>query len=215
MKRGFLKAVAFSLCVTLLTGILPLGIVRDSILLLSAKAESSGQARDFSDILEQAAELVEQEAEITSGEWRYVPLQKESWAVITGYQGTADEEISVPALLDGLDVVGLMDGVFGTMKGIRQVNLPVNILAMGKNAFPAGTTVRASSGVYAQTWARKNGHAFSNASSLDFVSGVVDLSGIAAENFSRVSAEEVWLRSLEARQLAVGSLFFLPDPGNL
>ena len=215
MKRGILKVVAFTLCVTILTGILPLGIVRDSILLMGARAESSGQRQDYSEILDQAAELIGQEAESTSGDWRYVRLQKESWAVITGYDGTVQEEISVPAVLDGLDVVGLTDGVFGTMKGIRQVNLPVNVLAMGKNALPAGATVRANSGVYAQTWARKNGHAFSNASSMDFVTGVVDLSGIAEENFVRISAEEVWLRSLEARQIAVGTLFFLPDPGNL
>ena len=43
---------------------------------------------------------------------------------------------------------------------------------------------------------------------------VIDLSDVRGENFVRVSANEVWLRSLEASRLAIGSRFFLMDPGN-
>ena len=42
----------------------------------------------------------------------------------------------------------------------------------------------------------------------------MDLTGVLSENFYRVSEHEIWFRPLEARQLTVGSRFFLLDPDN-
>ena len=146
--------------------------------------------------------------------WRYVALPEENQAVVTGYDGPDAEALDVPSTLDDLDVVGLTAGALSGVQGLRQVTLPLQVLAIGANALPRGAVVRSNSGVYVQTWAQRNGYAFSTSSSYDFVRGVVDLTGTLPEHFVRVSSEEIWLRPLEAAQVSVGTRFFLLDPGS-
>ena len=233
MKRALLKTIAFLLCLTFLTGIFPADQISNILPLNSVLAEASTEtqlqaleeqadataetvdaALRKEDLLSRAESVLEEEGERISGAWRYAVLREESWAVITGYDGDDTQEIEVPAFLDGFDVVALADGALSDLKNLRQVTLPINILAMGKNALPDGSVVRANHGLYAETLARKTGHAFVSASEYDFVSGVVDLTGVLSENFYRVSEHEIWFRPLEARQLTVGSRFFLLDPDN-
>lgn len=165
-------------------------------------------------LLGQAESLLAGGGERKSGDWRYVWIEETNLAVITGYDGPAAEEIHIPALLDDADVVGLRSGTLAHLAGLRRVGVPINLLAIGQDALPTGAAVLANSGVYAQTWARRSGHAFISASGYDFCSGVVDLTGMRPENFNRVSANEIWLRALEAGQISVGTRFFLLDPVN-
>ncbi len=180
------------------------------LILAQAKAEQAVIVDDFDGLLPLAAEIQRDGGGSASGDWIYVPF--DSLAVIIGYTGT-DTSITVPDQVNGLDVIGLTDGVFSGLR-VVSVMIPGNVMAMGSSALPVGAAVKGYNGTYAQTWARRNGHAFENASRFDFRTGVVDMTGIRSENFVRVSAEEIWLRDLEAKRLAEGKRFFLLDENN-
>ncbi|MBQ9288624.1 MAG: leucine-rich repeat protein [Clostridia bacterium] len=217
MKRSMLKVIALALCLTLLAPVLPLEAVGAGFLQVRALASSlfPSASQQSADLLSQAEALEKEGKESVSGVWRYVALLEENQAVVTGYDGPDAEALDVPSTLDDLDVVGLTAGALSGVQGLRQVTLPLQILAIGANALPRGAVVRSNSGVYVQKWAQRNGYAFSSSSSYDFVRGVVDLTGTLPEHFVRVSSEEIWLRPLEAAQVSVGTRFFLLDPGNL
>ena len=217
MKRSILKVIALALCLTLLAPVLPLDAVGAGFLQVRALASSlfPSASQQSADLLSQADALEKEGKETVSGVWRYVVLPEGNQAVVTGYDGPDAETLDVPSILDDLDVVGLTAGALSGVQGLRQVTLPLQILAIGANALPRGAVVRSNSGVYVQTWAQRNGYAFSSSSSYDFVRGVVDLTGTLPEHFVRVSSEEIWLRPLEAAQVSVGTRFFLLDPGNL
>ena len=217
MKRTFRTVTALMLVLSLLLGLAPAETI--GALASSALAETSIQEAttpsELSGALTEARDLMAGGGSRASGYWQYVVLSQSNYAVITGYTGSLTSSLKMPDLLDGYDVVGVLSEALYSLRGLRDIEIPGNILTMGAKALPVGCTVKATSGSYAQAWAKKNGHAFSTTSAYQFVPGVVDFTGIREENFNRVDANEVWLRSLEALRLSAGSLFFLLDPANM
>ena len=213
MKRFGKVLVAVILCLSMVLGILPVQLIGEDVakaaemLNAPAVAEVSG----FQELLEQ----LEGGERRSAGEWQYVLFAKGRYAIITGHLDPSVTETEVPDQLGGADVVGIADGSFAGHDALSSVTIPGNVFAMGKNAIPSGVAVCAVNASYAQTWARKNGHAFRNTSRFELRPGVVDLSGTRAENFIRVSAQEMKLRELEAKRLMTGTRFFLLDPSNL
>ena len=134
--------------------------------------------------------------------------------VITGHTDLNVTSVEVPDLVDGLDVVGITDNALTGHSRLTAVAIPGNVFAIGPNALQRGAAVKAANAAYAQTWARKNGHAFENISQFEFRAGVIDFAGIRPENFVRISEKEIMLRTLEAKRIAVGKRFFLLDERN-
>lgn len=131
------------------------------------------------------------------GLWRYVIDPENGYAVVTGYNGTA-EKLEIPDMFGDADTVAVAAGALKSVKGLSEITVPGNVLAIGNGAFPPGAVIVSNNASYAQTWARLNAHPFSRVFDMDFRTGVVDFTGIREENFNRVSEKEVWLRALEA-----------------
>lgn len=161
-----------------------------------------------------ALKAAETYAAADDGEWQYVVLPEENFAVITGHRDQGDGQLDIPAVLGGADVVAVLDGAFGGHDALCSVTMTGNIYYAGENAIPSGVTVRGYRGSYAEKWAADHRHAFENLSKLDFVDGVVDCSDIDPENFVRHDEKRIDLRALEACRLKAGSVFFLLDPLN-
>ena len=213
MKR-MLRVLAGILVFCMMVNALPMEVMGGMIREASAQAEAERAVTvsDFDGLLAPAEEIREQGKEGSDGVWRYAAFG--GYAVITGHDDMAVSEADVPDQVNGLDVVGIANDAFAGHTGLNRVGIPGNVFAMGKRALPRGTTVSAMNGSYAQRWARQNGYAFENASRYEFREGVIDFTGIRQENFIRVSAEEIRLRELEAKRLAVGKRFFLIDESN-
>lgn len=213
MKR-MLRVLAGILVFCMMVNALPMEVMGGMIREASAQAEAERAVTvsDFDGLLASAEEIREQGKEGSDGVWRYAAFG--GYAVITGHDDTAVSEADVPDQVNGLDVVGIASDAFAGHTGLNRVGIPGNVFAMGKRALPQGTTVSAMNGSYAQRWARQNGYAFENASRYEFREGVIDFTGIRQENFIRVSAEEIRMRELEAKRLAVGKRFFLIDESN-
>lgn len=217
MRKLLKTVVAILLIVTLSMNIVPTELLGSLIAYAEEKSEVSraleANCEDISQLPGLAAGLVAEGLEQTQDGWRFVVLQAQHYAIITGYDG-AEPELEAPELLGGADTVAIATGALTGLSGLKKITLPGNVLAIGENAFPRGTVLAGANASYAQKWAGQHGHAFANISELNFCSGVVDFTGIRPENFKRVSANEVWLRALEAKRLAIGTRFFLLDPNN-
>ena len=215
MKKHLKKWVAVLLLVSLFAGLLPedLGMLIATSRAAAAQA-ATVEAAGFSAYPELAEQLAEQGAALSFGGWRYVRIPETDFAAVIGYEGEAAARLDMPDLLDGLDVVAIAPNALSTMKTLEVLSVPGNVRAIGRGALPRGAAVRALHASFALDWAARNGHACIDASEYDFCTGVVDLSDVRPENFVRISAQEVWLRGLEASRLAVGKRFFLIDPAN-
>ncbi len=211
------SAVSVLLVLTMALGLVPEGL--SSLIQTKVFAEtqvySAVDQSDMQSVLTDAEKAVREGLDLTDGSWRYIVLPSNGWVVITGYTGIAPGVLTVPDQLEGYDVVGIAESALLGNDTAQTVEIPGNVMAMGKDALPSGCVVSALSGSYAQDWAKRNRHAFQSASEMDFCTGVIDLSDVRTENFIRVSATEVRLRELEARRLAENKLFFLADPNNL
>ncbi|MBR3764110.1 MAG: leucine-rich repeat protein [Clostridia bacterium] len=144
-----------------------------------------------------------------SGEWRYALRTGDGYAVITGYDGQSATP-SVPARLDGHDVVGMADGVFS--RAVEEVTLHGNILRMEGDPFcGAQPVIRALNGTYALWWAEQHGLPWLNTSTGVFVPDVVDFSDAPSGRVRRRGDTYVQLGQLEALRVQVGSLIWLTD----
>ncbi len=214
MKNSIARSiVAVFLCLSMVLGVLPTDLIGEDIAQAAAAAATVSYTEDpeFRELLERAEEGEER----TSGEWRYRLFNRENYAVVTGHTNLTAQEINVPDLLEGADVVAIADNTFAGHENLVSVKIPVNVYAMGTKAIPRGTAVCAANASYGQKWAQRNGRAFRNISELPFRNEVIDLAETRPENFIRFSREEIMLRELEARRLKEGDRFFLPDPGNI
>jgi hypothetical protein len=192
MKKALKSIISMVLVLAVVTGLLPQGLTDLAV----AQAEQNvfipaTVPAGFDAVLARAEAERDSAGESSQGGWRYVTLQPENYAVITGCEGTAPQALVMPDLLGGADVVGVLEGALQDLSGVSSVEIPGNVLAMGKHALPAGAIVRAVSGSYAETWARKNGYAYTSTSKIQFTTGVVDFTGIREENFVRISENEV------------------------
>lgn len=179
-----------------------------------ADAERSIEANE--DFFHGFAELAQsgEYSAADDGEWQYVVLPEENYAVITGHTDHGSEQVDIPAELGGADVVALLDDVFSGHEVLCSVTMTGNIYYAGADTLPRGVTVRGYHGSYAEKWAMDHRHAFENLSQMDFVDGVVDCSDISEYHFTRYDQTHVDMRALEARRLQKGSVFFLLDPYN-
>ena len=214
MNRFIRNMLAVILCLSLVTGILPMQQIGKDLALaaeiLLPQSELLEGAAEFQNLLEE----IDQRSVKTSGVWKYVLFQEKGYAVITAHLDSGITKVEVPDQIGGADVVGIADDSFAGHDRLNVVTVPGNVVIMGKTAIPQGTAVSAVNGSYAQRWAQKNGRGFQNASAFEFRNDVVDLTGTRSENFLRVSENEIKLRSLEARRISIGKKFFLLDPAN-
>ena len=210
--KTFKRIIAVVLLASLLAGFIPVDATPKAY--AETPDASVVKAEGFDAYPETAAELAAQGKTLEEGGWQYVALPGTDYAAVVGYAGEASAELSMPDVLGGLDVVAVAPGALSAQKQVETLYIPGNVRAIGAAALPRGAAVKAMNASYASFWAAENGYAFVNASTYDFREGVVDLSDVRVENFVRVSANEVWLRPLEATRLKVGSFFFLIDPDN-
>lgn len=103
-----------------------------------AEAQAAAQVRqdDMESVLSRAEALQKQGLERAEGNWLFVVLPEENWAVVTGYEGAALDRLSVPDLLDGADTVGISAGALADLSGVSTVEIPGNVLAIGARALP-------------------------------------------------------------------------------
>ncbi len=204
--------IAMLLVVCIVTGILPVEVFRAAV--AYAQEIQSYEPGDFSAVLAAAKERKEGGGASTQGEWQYVVLPEYNYAVITGHTNASAEDLTVPDMLGGADVVGIAEGALADHASLISLMLPGNLYAIADNALPQGIIIKGYNASYAQTYASRNAYAFERVAEFDFRGGVVDYADIRTENFVRVSQYEVRLRALEAERLAVGKRFFLIDPNN-
>ena len=67
--------------------------------------------------------------------WNYlIEVSDDNTATIVDYRG-ADEELIIPAELDGVPVVAIGDGVFNLKQMITSVVIPEGVVSIGSRAF--------------------------------------------------------------------------------
>ena len=208
------KIIALVLLISMVAGLMPAAVFGTV-----ARAETPDptvvEAREFSDLPAQAAELAAQGQTRSEGNWQYVAIPDTDYAAVVGYADTSATTLEMPDMLGGLDVVAVAPGALADVSFLEKITVPGNVRAIGDAAFARGTSIKAVNAAYALGWATENKYPSVNASEFQFREGVVDLSDIRTDNFVRISATEVWLRALEASRLQKGSFFFLADPNNL
>ena len=218
MKR--MIALVLTLC--LMSGVLPLAT--DTTALAEAAIQVQSKAADalvestalsFEAIAGEARARLDRESPRDDGEWQYILLPERGMAVITGHRDQGRAAVRIPAVLEGCDVVALLEGVFSGHDALLEVTVTGNVYYAASSAFPRGVTLCGYHGSYAQKWAEENKYAFRNLSEWDFQPGVVDMADVSTAHFTRHSENLVTLRALEAHRLQPGSLFFLLDPANM
>ena len=220
MKRMLKTFTALLLCLSMVTGLLPAGLIGEWVALASEAAETQ-QANEQA--LERRMEVLCADFESVAlkaqamepsddGEWRYVLV--DGYAVIVGHHDRGEADLEIPRTLGGADVVALDGRVFAGHDALMNLTMTGNVYYAGAHILPRGVNVRGYNGSYASRWAEENRFSFENLSEVDFVKGVADLSDVLPEHFVRQSAASVRLRALEACRLAEGVVFFLADPLN-
>jgi len=211
IKRTVRMLTMLLLVACFAAGAVPVEAIRAAVVL--AESAVSGGADGFGWTLEAAKKLAG-DGVLSEGEWQYVLLPEQNYAVVVGHLQAGAADVTVPDRLGGADVVAIAGGTFDGHGKLMSVMLPGNVYAIEKGAFPRGVTLRGYNASYAQTYAVREGFAFEREAEFDFYSEVIDYADIREENFVRVSQYEVRMRALEAERLSVGRMFFLIDPAN-
>ena len=214
MKSVFRKILVWQLVLCMLAPTLPLEWTQGIFSSLQARAEAAEAAREVEDGFLEIAQRAQEVEALREGDWLYAVVEPEHYAVVLGHADASAQELTVPAVLGGADVVAVAQEALSGHKALESISLPGNVNAVGQRGIPAGTLVRGYHGTYAQTYALGNGHAFQSLSEYDFARGVIDYADVRREAFVRHSAYSLSLRALEAARLRVGSVFFLIDPDN-
>jgi len=133
MKRIFRMITALLLAVCLVSGMLPEGLTTAD----AAAVSSAGKTPEaFSDALSLAEAEKDQGHALDEGGWEYVTVKDGQYAVVTGYTGTAGEKMQIPDLLGGADVIGVAGGALYAVSGVREIEIPGNVMTMGAKALP-------------------------------------------------------------------------------
>ena len=137
MKRMLKAAVALTLALAMLFGAAPTELMGEFVSRAKAAAvPASAVTPDaLAHVLPDAEALKAEGLLRTSGDWQYVLLQEEGYAVIAGYTGSGAASLQIPDLLDGYDVVGVMAGALWTAQGITEIGIPGNVQAMAPGRF--------------------------------------------------------------------------------
>ncbi len=155
------------------------------------------------------ADLPPAAAERTSGLWHYA-VQQDGYAVITRYNG-GELFVSVPAQIDGIDVVGIGAQVF-SQSSSREVIFTSAVSAIAEDAFgDARPVIVAPNGSYALKWAKSHGCEWRNSSAYEFCEDVFDFSDAAAGAIVRHDYTEVEMKASLAKQLDAGDHFRMLD----
>ena len=142
MKRIFRMITSLLLAVCLVSGMLPEGLTTAQ----AAAVPQAGKTPEaFSDVLTEAETLKGQGQAPDEGGWEYVLIRDGQYAVVTGYTGGAADKMQIPELLGGADVVGVAKDALGALRGVREIAVSGNVLAMGENALPRASVVKAPS----------------------------------------------------------------------
>ena len=214
MKNLLRKSIAVLLIISIVNTILPLTNFNGLFILASAETQADRDLADYSWVLDEAEGKIPVAGKIELGDWMYVPVGDGTMAVITGHTDHGESALTVPAVIDQLDVIGLAHDALAGHNMLDYLTIPGNVMAIDSNAIPRGITVKSYNGSYTQQWAARKGYAFINLSQFEFLPGVVDFEGISDDRFHRVSQEEMQLHTLEASRLSVGTYFFLLDHKN-
>ena len=202
------RMIALVLTLCLMGGVLPLAMdttaLAEAAIQVQSKAAEAlveSTALSFEAIAGEARARLDRESPRDDGEWQYILLPERGMAVITGHRDQGRAAVRIPAVLEGCDVVALLEGVFSGHDALLEVTVTGNVYYAASGAFPRGVTLCGYHGSYAQKWAVENRYAFRNLSEWDFQPGVVDLADVSTAHFTRHSENLVTLRALEAHRL--------------
>ena len=201
-KRQFIRLFSIILLAVLVLNTAPL---TGALEWLPAALATTGQ-QDIPEAFSlEDAQLGE---ERTSGLWHYALREADGYAVITGYEGT-ETDVTVPAMLDGIDVVGVASNA---LAGRQRVVLHGNILNIAEDAFgdtkPLIISLNGTFGLY---WASVHGCSHETGRDYDLVPGVIDYTDTQPGRVQKRGEDYVAFDSLEAKRLSVGSLFWMKD----
>ena len=113
------RVISLLLMLSMLVGFFPSDTLR-----ATARAEAPDpsivEAKSFSDMPEQAAELAGQGAALTENGWRYVPIPDTDYAAVVGYTDTSASVLEMPDVLGGLDVVAVAPGALADVSRLER-----------------------------------------------------------------------------------------------
>ena len=142
--KNMQRVIALILMLSMLAGFFPADILGIGT---TAQAEAPDptvvEAKGFSGMPEQAAELAGQGAAQTDDGWQYVRIPDTDYAVVVGYTDPMATELEMPDMFGDLDVVAVAPGALSALKQLETIYIPGNVRAMGKKALPRGTSVKA------------------------------------------------------------------------
>ncbi|MCR5090495.1 MAG: leucine-rich repeat protein [Oscillospiraceae bacterium] len=205
MKRFCIRSLSVILILAMFVGFLPASELTDLIPRVHAedgKSEITEIPEAFS--LEESA-LSE---ELRSGLWRYALREEDGYAVITGYDGE-ETSVTVPMMLDGVDVVGLAPNA---LPKAESVTLHGNILLIAEDAFGEGRPeICALNGTWGLFWADRHDCIYTTGKDYDLVPGVIDYTDAMQGRVQKRGDTHVAFGRLEAMRLTVGSIFWMRD----
>ena len=147
-KRFFFRAAAILLVLTL---VLP-SISPDMLRILFRPASAANAGGEIPPAFSLGGDSLGEMR--TSGLWQYACRQTDGYAVITSYSGR-ETSVTVPAQLDGIDVVGIASGA---LPGCSVVRLHGNILYIADDAFGSSEPqIISLNGTYGLYWASEKG----------------------------------------------------------
>ena len=146
--KSIRKFIALLLVAALFAGFMPaeeLGAAMAET--IPASLDGAVDSRAFVGLPNAALQMAQGgESRLTRDGWRYVRFPDTGYAAIVGYEGETTDTLSLPDMLGGADVVAVAPGALAALKGVRTVDVPGNVRAIGDHALPRGATVRALSG---------------------------------------------------------------------
>lgn len=147
-----------------------------------------------------------------SGLWQFALRETDGYAVIIGYTGV-ETDISIPAQLDGYDVIGIASNA---LSGKSSIRLHGNILYIAPDAFGSNKpTIISPNGTYGLYWAYLHEFTYSTGRDYDLVPGVIDFTDAIKGRIQKRGDDYILFGKLEASRLSVGSLIWITDSRGL
>ncbi len=147
------------------------------------------------------------------GEWIY--WVKNGQAVVAGYADKGVTTLSIPARLGGYPVTGIGKEAFSANTALKSIQIPTNVTRIADNAFSGltGLSIKAYHGAYALKYASQAGFNRSVVGThpgVEYAEGLVDLAGLPAGSYSKLSDSSVIFKANEATFLTVGQVVYYP-----
>ena len=138
-------------------------------------------------------------------------LLPDGTACVTGYEGPAVESLTVPLTVDGHPVTAIKDGALFDLQTPTVVTIPQRVTHIGRDALPLSATVEGWSGTCALAYAAANGLNVKNLSAYDYVSDVVDMTGVPVS----ISGSTITLSRYDAAALEPGRLAVMSETDDM